>query len=348
MNRFRRAVLWVALIGILLLVLLSIYGAFLGAGRAQDFFSSLPLAVYWFALVALLVVGITFFRRLWQTPALLLMHVGSVLVLIGAMWGSNGGHAIARQLFGIDKIPQGLLGVLPESQENRVLIEDTRETRELPFFVRLRDFRIEYYQPGELFIRSRTGQRWRLPAEAGQTLALGQDLGTVTIRRVFENFKIDLQDDEPVVSDEPGGSNPALEVWVERPGGSSGRRYVFEQAPGHMSPNDPLTMSYGRMIRSYISEVEIVRDGQVVAAQNIEVNHPLHYGGYHLYQSDVRQDEFGVYPILLVVSDAGLNLVYSGYAMLIVGVLWHFWGRRIWAFARGRQRSASEVLVQHE
>ena len=55
MNRFKRAMLWAALIAIILLVLLSIYGAFLGAERAQAFFNSLPLAVYWFALIGLLI-----------------------------------------------------------------------------------------------------------------------------------------------------------------------------------------------------------------------------------------------------------------------------------------------------
>ena len=49
MNQFKRALLWAALIAVILLALLSIYGAFLGAERARAFFNSLPLAVYWFA-----------------------------------------------------------------------------------------------------------------------------------------------------------------------------------------------------------------------------------------------------------------------------------------------------------
>ena len=191
MNRFKRAVLWAALIAIILLALLSIYGAFLGAERAQAFFNSLPLAVYWLALIALLGAGIALFRRLLQVPALLLMHLGSILVLLGALWGSNGGHAVAKQLFGIDKIPQGQIGILEQTQENRVVFADSNSIRELPFFVRLKGFRMEYYQPGSLLIQSRTGQHWRLPAEVGQTLSLGEELGTVTIQRVFENFKID-------------------------------------------------------------------------------------------------------------------------------------------------------------
>ncbi|MCL5282423.1 MAG: cytochrome c biogenesis protein ResB [Planctomycetes bacterium] len=328
MSQFKRVVLWAALIAVVLLALLSVYGAFLGAEQARAFFNSLPLAVYWFALIALLLAGFIIFRRLLQTPSLLLMHLGSILVLLGALWGSNGGHALAKRLFGLDKIPEGQMGILEQTQENRVRPADSNSTRELPFFVRLKDFRMEYYEPGFLLIRSRTGQNWRLPAVAGQTLSLGEGLGTVTIQRVFQNFRIDIRGAERITYDAPGGSLPALEVSVERPGEPPGSRYVFEPTMGHGNPNDRLIMSYSRMVRDYISELEIVKNGTVVAAKNIEVNHPLHYGGYHFYQHSYGEDKLGDYTVLMVVSDSGLNLVYGGYAMLAAGIFWHFWGRR--------------------
>jgi hypothetical protein len=347
MIRSKRTVLWAALMAVILLALLSVYGAFLGAERARAFFNSLPLAAYWFALIALLSAGFIAFRRLLHIPSLLLMHFGSILVLLGALWGSNGGHALAKRLFGVDRIPEGQMGILEQTQENRVRLPDGNSTRELPFFVRLQDFRMEYYQPGTLFIRTDAGQSWRLPAEAGKTLSLGGDLGAVTIRRAFENFRIDLDGGEPVAYDVPGGSNPALEVTIEKPGEAPGRRYVFERLPGHGNPNDPLKMSYSRMVRDYVSELEIVKDGRLVAAKNIEVNHPLHYGGYHFYQHSYGEDRLGDYTVLMVVSDAGLNLVYGGYLMLVGGVFWHFWGRRALAGIKTRRKIAAEVLEQH-
>ena len=328
MYRFRRTVLWAVLVAVILLTLLSIYGAFIGADRAQAFFSSLPLAVYWFVAITLLVTGIVLFRRLLRVPSLFLMHAGCILVLLGAMWGSKPGHALQKRLFGSDKIRQGQLGIYEQTQENRVHLEDGNNVRELPFFVRLKDFRMEYYEPGQLFIRSRDGRDWRLPAEAGQSLSLGGDLGTVTIRRVFQNFKIDIKEDEPVTYDEPGGSNPALEIAIEKPGAAPGRRYVFERRPGHRNPDDPLAMTYRRNVKDYVSELEIVKDGQVVAAKDIEVNHPLYYGGYHFYQQGWDEDQQGEYTVLMVVSDSGLNVVYGGYVLLIGGIFWHFWGRR--------------------
>jgi len=339
--------MWAALAVIVGLALLSIYGAFLGAERARAFFNSLPLAVYWFALIALLLGGFLAFRRLWRIPSLLLLHLGSILVLVGALWGSNSGHALAQRFFGRDKIPEGQMGIFEQTQENRVLLAEGSRTRELPFLVRLKDFRMEYYEPGFLLVRSRTGQSWRLPARAGRTLALGEGLGAVTIQRAFQNFRIDIQGDERIAYDAPGGSNPALEVSVERPGEAAGRRYVFERMPGHESRSDALSMTYSRMVRDYISELEIVKDGQVVAAKNIEVNHPLHYGGYHFYQHSYGADKLGDYTVLMVVSDSGLNLVYGGYLLLGAGVFWHFWGRGVLAGIRARRTIAAEVLEQH-
>ncbi len=347
MNQFKRAVFWAALMAIVLLVLLSVYGAFLGAERAQAFFNSLPLAVYWFVFIALLGAGIIAFRRLLRVPALLLMHLGCILVLIGALWGSNGGHALAKRLFGLDKIPQGQMGILERTQEDGVRMADSNSARKLPFFVRLKDFRMEYYEPGSLLIRSRTGQSWRLPAVAGQTLSLGEGLGTVAIQRVFKNFRIDIRGEEHIAYDAPGGSMPALQVSRERPGERPGNRYVFEQSMGHGDPNDPLVMSYARMVRDYVSELEIFKEGRVVAAKNIEVNHPLHYGGYHFYQHSYGEDKLGDYTVLMVVSDSGLNLVYGGYLMLVGGVFWHFWGRRIVTGLKMRHAVTADVLEQH-
>jgi len=82
------------------------------------------------------------------------------------------------------------------------------------------------------------------------------------------------------------------------------------------------------MVRDYISNVIVIKNGQMVAYKNIEVNHPLHYGGYYFYQQSYDTQE-GQYTILQVVSDSGLSIVYSGYLMLGIGVFWHFWFRHL-------------------
>ena len=165
MNKFRRAVMWAALALIILLIFLSIYGAFLGPDRAKNFFNSLPLTVYWLALALVLIAGVAAFRRLLRVPALLLIHSGCILVLAGAIWGSNVGHNLQRQFLGIDKIAGGRMVISEGHSENQVVLENDKQTRELPFYIRLKDFRIEYYKPAYLWVQTREEQSWKIPVE---------------------------------------------------------------------------------------------------------------------------------------------------------------------------------------
>jgi cytochrome c biogenesis protein ResB len=89
-------------------------------------------------------------------------------------------------------------------------------------------------------------------------------------------------------------------------------------------------LRYQRVISDYVSELQIIRDNEVAAEKNVEVNHPLHFGGYHFYQH-WYDDQAGQYTILMVVSDSGLNIVYAGYFMLCIGVFWHFWMRHLFS-----------------
>jgi hypothetical protein len=329
MNQFRRAVLWAALIAVVLLAVLSIYGAFLGADRAQGFFNSVPLAGYWFVLAALLVVALAVFRRLLQIPTLLLMHLGCILILLGGLWGSKGSHAMQKRLFGVDRIVRGQLRLKigDHTPKSQVQIEDNSSGGKLPFAVRLTDFHIEYY-PGDILIHIPGERVRRLPARPGAQVSLGS-LGRLTVQKTFENFKVRTGGDGPVVYDAPGGSNPAVQLLVERPDGTTTAGYVFEYFAPIFAEPIGFDLAYQRPVRDYVSEVEVVADDKVAAARAIEVNHPLHYGGYHFYQHSLDEDDTGQYTILLVVSDSGLNLVYGGYVMLIAGVFWHFWDRRI-------------------
>jgi hypothetical protein len=328
MNGFRRAILWAALLLIVLLVGLSVFGAFIGADRAKAFFNSLPMGVYWWLLIILLAAGIVLFKRLIRVPSLLLMHLGCIVILLGGMWGSFGGHIIQKRFFGIDKIPRGRMAIAEGSQEDRLILTDVNETRTLPFTVRLVSFRLEYYPGGILTLQDKaTGRMWRLTAEPNATLSLSRRLGRATIERIYENFKVDVEDGKVVMYDEPDGYNPAVEFRLDEPNGTTIHKRVFEQFPARSRPEDPVEMRYAKVVRAYISEVEIVRDGVVVAHGDIEVNHPLHYDGYNLYQSDYGEDHGGAYTVLTVASDSGLTAVYAGYAMLMIGLCWHFWGR---------------------
>jgi hypothetical protein len=338
MSKFRHAVMWAALALIVLLALLSVYGAFIGAERAQKFFNSLPLAVYWAALGLALLTGLVAFRRLIRVPGLLLMHAGCILILAGSVWGSQIGHKLSNKLSGVDKIQTGQMIIYEGESQNEVSLGDDDEVKELPFSIKLKDFRLEYYNTGYLHIQTRQGQRWRMPVEIGTEFPLGGDFGTVKVVRTFKNFKIGTEDGKSIPYDDPApGSNPALEVQITQPDGKVTTQYVFELFPGHSHSQTKFLLSYRKTISDYVSELQIIEDDKVVAEKDIEVNHPLHFGGYHFYQSSYDA-KAGQYTVLQVTSDTGLATVYAGYWMLCIGVVWHLWLRHM--FKKTKLKSA--------
>jgi hypothetical protein len=326
-KKFRYALMWAVLAMVVLLILLSIYGAFLGAQGARALFNSPILSAYWLVLMALLVtVLVVFGGRLISQAGLLLMHGGCILVLAGALWGSGAGLKIHNRLFGTDKIQKGQMFILEGTADNRIRLEDGNQIKELPFWIKLKDFRVEYYKPEYLEILTTEG-RSKIPVEVGSVWSV-PDLGDIMVVRVFENLKISGEDKKTIIDDPRGGFNPALEVRIKQINGTITTRYIFERYPDYAYPEDRFLLRYHKPIRDYISDVQVVRDGNVVTEKTIEVNHPLHLGGYHFYQSSY-DEQTHMFTVLSVISDTGLNFVYAGYSMLCIGVFWHFWLRHI-------------------
>ena len=339
MRKLNRSIMWLVLVVIGLLAVLSVLGAFCGAQKAKLIFNSIPLGIYWYGLAVLLVAGFVEFPRLLHKPGLFMIHAGCLLVLGGSMWGSEAGHRLAERLFGIRKIPSGYMVIYERDLEKHVVAEDFKQQLgELPFSIKLKDFRLEYYQRDEesvplLYIKTQEGQHFQLVAKAGEAISLGQGMGKLKVVGTFRNFKIRIEDGKKIVTDEKKeGENPAVEVEIEVPDGNSYTRYVFERFAGHNHDENGLQLSYvsqgPRMIRDYFSDVVVIESEKEVASKTIEVNHPLHYGGYHFYQHSY-DSEAGKYTILSVTSDSGLYAVYSGYWLLCLGVLWQFWFRRV-------------------
>ena len=93
--------IWAALVLLLLLIVLSIAGAFMGSVSARRLFNSPPLVACWVVFALLLIVAFTVFKGLWRQSSLLMLHVGPVLILAGAMLGSGPAHKLAAKYFGM-------------------------------------------------------------------------------------------------------------------------------------------------------------------------------------------------------------------------------------------------------
>ncbi len=87
-------------------------------------------------------------------------------------------------------------------------------------------------------------------------------------------------------------------------------------------------VTYRQPVKDYISKVDVVKDGVVVKSADIEVNRPMHYGGFHFYQYGY-DDKQQMYTVLRVVSDSGINTVYAGFAAIWIGIIWQCWGVKL-------------------
>ena len=339
--------MWAVLAAIGLLAILSVLGAFYGARQAKLIFNSIPLGIYWCSLAILLIAGFVEFPRLIRKPGLFMVHAGCLLVLCGGMWGSKAGHKLQERFLGIKKIPSGYMAIYEGNSQKNIMTEDFKQcVGELPFSIKLKDFRLEYYEIDKkfiprLYIKTPEGWNLQIVARAGEEISLGPGKGRLEVVRTFKNFKISIENGKKIVTDDvQQGENPAVEVQIELPDGNSYTRFVFEFFAGFNHGEDGLHLSYvsqgPRIVRDYFSDVVVIENEKEKVSKTIEVNHPLHYGGYHFYQHSY-DSENGDYTILSVTSDSGLYTVYGGYWMLALGVLWLFWFRHIADYIKYRK-----------
>jgi len=325
MAKIRQSIMWLTLNLLILLAALSIYGAFLGAEKARTFFNSPPLAVFWGIMTLLLTVGLFLYPSLRRRPLLFILHAGCVFVLIGGLIGSQAGQKWTNRKLGRDKIYKSVM-LIPETQvTNRVYIEKDAAWANLPFELRLDDFDLDYY-PGVLTIETTPGTTQHIRAIPGDEITLEVPPITLRILDTFENCRLHSDEAGQMIPyEETGpGINPACSIEITRPDLPPQRRTIFARFPGHTHPGDPYTFSYNAAISDFRSQLTVLENNQPKLTETIEVNHPLHYGGYHFYQHSYDNKQAS-YTILTVVSDAGLNLVYLGYLLLGVGVFVYFW-----------------------
>jgi hypothetical protein len=335
--------LWavVALSGLLLT--LSAAGSFLGVARAAVLFNAWPLVIFWFLFALLLIAGLWTFEQLRHRPGSLMMHLAALLILSGAMWGSTRGHEAAKLLGCEQKIPSGRLLIFKGEAENLVRNESGAALGRLPFSLGLSDFRVDYYPssgPPTLEIGDRQGRQTISPAEVGRKFAVADPRVEVEITQSFATLMVG---EKRQVFDAGGGPhNPALKLRLTWPDGQAEFRYVTSLFPEFGQRDDGLRLSYvcpEAMPQQFTSSVIVTGNNGLKVPGTISVNHPMHFGGYHFYQTSCGQDpETGtLYTVLSVVSDAGLLATFAGFILLILGTLWHCWARPAWAFFARRR-----------
>jgi hypothetical protein len=342
MKGLKKILMLAALVLLVLLVVLSIYSTFIGAERAQQFFNTLPLTVYWIAFAVLLIAGIANFRRLLHGPWLFMIHAGIVVTLFGAMWSSKNGHKLAQKYFNIEKTQSGYMALFERTPDNRLMSGDMRtQVGTLPFKLNLLNFWLEYYRSGPATVTGVTADgrpfTFELSDEFPQQCDIDENTKLVFVR-TFKNFKVDLQQGQrKPIDQEEYGENPAVEVELQTTEGFLQAGYLFEKFPSMNSVGAEYNLRYSAGdiagISDFKSYVQVLSpDGtKPLAVKIIEVNDPLQIGGYHLYQYSYEPDNLQ-YTVLAVVSDSGLFSVYLGFWMLGIGITGLFWIKPIMSY----------------
>ncbi|HUW99780.1 MAG TPA: cytochrome c biogenesis protein ResB [Phycisphaerae bacterium] len=352
MARGRQVGLGLTLGALGVLASVSIVGAFLGAERARAMFNSQPLVAFWILLAGLLVAGFFLMPRLVRSPGLAAMHLGALLVLVGGMGGSDLGHRLAGRLFGAAKIPHGYMAVEEGDATDAVRDGETGEAiGRLPFRIRLEDFRIEYYpsdRPWELWLERPVvfGEGFEMGMapvawREGEEASAGESQIRVRVVRYLSAAAPVYDGAGGLVGAEAdaGSDAAAMEVivslgersvhgWLAPAKGES--RTAFSLAPllpDEVRGHPALALWFVRppsMPKDYFSDLAVLEGERTMARKTIEVNHPLHWGGYHFYQAGY-DEAAGQYTILLVRSASGLTAAYVGFALLVAGAMARCW-----------------------
>ncbi len=225
-----------------------------------------------------------------------------------------------------DKVQSsGFQGLIRGHSSNYLLFYRPAEKIRLPFSVHLRDFWVERYPVLVVqTVEPPSVQAFRV--KIGETFDVEGSSCSITPLRYEPDFVVLGPRRFGSRSQEP--KNQALELRV-RERSESKSVWVFANFPGmHQDPNSDIRLLYrqSEMRKDYVSKVQLFEGGEVVASKTVEVNKPLRYAGYSIYQSD-WDDIAEQYSVLEIAKDPGIPLVYLGFLLITIGVLYGFYLR---------------------
>ena len=245
----------------------------------------------------------------------LLVHAALVLVMIGAAARSHWGHRAQLVLHVGDAASASLTN------------KDGDPAGSLPFSVALKEFHVDYHNPGRhhLSLSGPQGAKAELDVEPGKSYAL-PDGQALEVLRYIPDFVIDLEKNEASSrSEQP--NNPALQLRVSGGQGKQGPRnntyWAFADFPLQHQDGQPWQAEYSFTepdVKQYTSKVEVLgEEGKAATEATLSVNHPFRWMGWTLYQSGFDPENSGV-SVLQASHDPGTPWVFAGCIILLIGL----------------------------
>jgi ResB-like family len=258
-----------------------------------------------------------------------LSHLSVLIILLGTLIGMTQGHK------GFIKISEG--------EEVSSFTNQRKEQVDLGFVIRLNDFIYkEHIDPKEGILVYPAGKKGdfcsihgaseeaknqgliaRIPAEIGAESEISETGYKLKVLCYLPDFVMDTA--TKVASSRSSlPNNPAINVELKDKSGAVNTFWIFANFPDiHQNPDAHFRFVYNwveRRPKDFISKVTIIKGGKEIIARDIRVNEPLNFGGYTFFQSTYDTGEFK-WSGLQVVNDPGVPVVYTGFILLIAGLM---------------------------
>lgn len=266
----------------------------------------------WFAALGLTLainIAVCSFRRLKTAkPYFIFLHAGLVVIILGSF---------ASRFYRFE----AQLPLHTGAASSLAYTETASYT--LPFSVELKNFEIEYYVApvGRLTLAEGSStETWE--AKEGAVIKTPVSGTAIKILRLVRDFGLTAGNE--VIEKSPYWFNPA--VQLELPAGAQKKKlWFFSNFPGMHAQDLPFRISYALEradIKNFSSSVTVRASGKPDLPAQVAVNKPLRVGGYTLYQTSYDPADAG-YSLLTVTMDRGAWVVYTGFALLLIGIfLW--------------------------
>ncbi|MBI4668289.1 MAG: cytochrome c biogenesis protein ResB [Elusimicrobia bacterium] len=275
----------------------------------------------WWFLLSLGLAAANLLACLWQRyqvfcrrPGLLISHLAIILIFAGG---------IVRGL----TAKHGYLA-LNAGEASGQFFTGENQAHNLPFWVRLKDFRVQYWKKeAHRFhvLRQADGRQTAADIEAGQEITLDSLGLKIKAAAFYPNFV--MGHDGPATRD-MARENPAMALIVYD-GKKRIQKFVFANFPdfhgNSAEKNYQIRYEYipGK-IRQFESVLEIFDAEGSNFEKTISVNNPLKHRGWRFYQSgyDPKNPAFSS---LQVARDPSVTVIYLAFILLPAGLAWSFW-----------------------
>jgi hypothetical protein len=266
-----------------------------------------------------------------QEIGLAFAHFGTIIILIGGLIGILWGE-------------QGYLHLTKGKSADSMIImkkgKETNQTKPLGFLVTLEDFKVEYYDEDRIavyekkkddyaylfYINPQKTKEFKLPGGIRTISIIEKGICEIDEHHTkIPCYQIKVTKPSNIKTNSKTANLPKDSFhWGMLTNSSSFTTQLFLPLGMPMPfANDQFIVvyDYQKEPKLFQSILSISENGERKAVATIKVNSPLTYKGYKFYQSNYNPDNLE-YSGILVVKDPGLPIVYFGFLIICLGIIY--------------------------